>query len=52
MCVRLVITLTFHTPITLLQIEIESLIVSHIKNLIHICLEPHDQDPNSMTFRT
>ena len=32
--------------ITLLKIVIESLIVPHFKYLIHICLEPENQDPS------
>ena len=37
-------------PITLLQIAIDSLIVFHLKDLIHIWLEPEDQNLSS-TFK-
>ena len=39
----------FWQTTTFLLIIIESSIVSHLKDLIHICLEPEDQDP-SMTL--
>ena len=36
----------FWKHITLQEIDIESLIIPHLKYLIHICLEPEDQDPS------
>ena len=37
----------FLRTINLLSIDIKSLKVTHLKDLIHICLEPEDQNRNT-----